>query len=380
MEKSDHRFFAETYLDNRAEFRALLTKVKDYWPEACLKSHPLRGFEDQLTTEVIEAAPLRDNDLLLMLSCGLHGIEGYIGNAVIRLFAEEYLHCLNPETTGLIFASPINPWGMDKRRRVNENNVDLNRNFIYDPQLVRDHVNARYSELELFLNPPSPLKQVRGLFFFLQLLGRYVRMGSGSFREAVHMGQYVNPKGLYYGGKSFEESAVIMNNIFYNTIEPYKKVLFIDMHSGYGPRYQMTLVNSVHESRASGDLVKEFNYPLVVKTNPEEFYQMQGDMIDYFYLLMKDLYPEKPFYATSFEFGTYGDSLPAALKSLEAMINENRVYHYGAVSAKAAEQAIADFSELFYPLEEKWRLKAISDARQAFHGILKEEGFINGGS
>lgn len=375
MGKSDLRFFAETYSENRSEFRALLDKVRNYWPHADLKSHVLRGFEDHLTTEIIQATPQKEKQFLLILSCGLHGIEGYIGNAVIRLFTEEYLQHLNPDHTGIILVSPINPWGMFNRRRVNKNNVDLNRNFIFDPLLVRKQVNPRYSEVESFLNPPSPLRQVTGISFFFELFSCYLKMGAASFREAIHMGQFNYPKGLYYGGKGFEESAGIMNNIFYNTIEPYKRVLFIDMHSGYGPRYQMTLVNSIYESRASGDLIKLFNYPLVVKTNPEEFYQMQGDMVDYFYQLMYDRYPAKQFYATSFEFGTYGESLFAAMKSLKTMINENRVYHYGAESDSSAGQAKLDFSELFYPLEEKWRLKAIEDSRQAFTGILKAEDF-----
>ncbi len=375
MGNSDLRFFAETYAENRSEFRDLLAKVRQYWPNADLESHSLGGFEDQLTTEIIRAAPHKENKFLLMISCGLHGIEGYIGNAVIRLFTEEFLQYLNPDHTGLILVSPINPWGMSNRRRVNENNVDLNRNFIYDPHLVRNQVNPRYREVEPFLNPPSSLRQAAGFSFYLDFFKYYLKMGTASFREAVHMGQFNYPGGLYYGGEDFEESAGVMNDLFYNAIEPYQRVLFIDMHSGYGPRYQMTLVNSIYESRASGDLINKFNYPLVVKTNPEEFYQMQGDMVDYFYLLMRDRYPDKYFYATSFEFGTYGESFFASLKSLRTMINENRVFHQGADSESAAGQAKLDFSELFYPLEEKWRLKAIEDSRQAFTGILKAEVF-----
>lgn len=375
MGNSDQDYFVETYAEGRIKFRALLDRVRLHWPDASLESHMLEQTEEDLATDIIRARPLKQEERLLVLSCGLHGIEGYIGSATIRLFVEEYLQFLDPQTTGLILICPINPWGMANHRRVNENNVDLNRNFIYDRELDRKKVNSRYREIDHFLNPTSTLQYTANPRFYFQLISKYLKMGSAAFREAVHMGQYRYPKGLYYGGQDFECSAKVINSLFREAVTPYSRVLLIDMHSGYGPRYQMTLVNSIHEERSSEELVEKFKYPLVVKTNPEEFYQMQGDMVDYFYLLMNDLYPEKHFYATSFEFGTYGQSFLAGLRSLRTMINENCLFHNGSKEGKAADQATHDFKELFYPEEGKWRIKALQDARQAFSGILQTEGY-----
>ncbi|MDZ4133751.1 MAG: DUF2817 domain-containing protein, partial [Dethiobacteria bacterium] len=151
--------------------------------------------------------------------------------------------------------------------------------------------------------------------------------------------------------------------------------LLIDMHSGYGPRYQMTMVNSRYEQRASTDLQEIFNYPLIAKTDPQEFYQMQGDMVDYYYQLINDRYPGKRFFATSFEFGTYGESLGAVLRSYRTMVNENRFYHHGAKNERVAIRVKRDFDNLFIPRENEWRKKALQDARQAFSGILKAEGY-----
>ena len=202
-----------------------------------------------------------------------------------------------------------------------------------------------------------------------------VTMGLARFRETVLFGQYSFPKGLYYGGKGFEQSAEVMNNLLCKAIVDFEDIMLIDTHSGYGPRYQMTLVNSVHEERDSDDLQKAFDYPQVAKTDPDEYYQMQGDMVDYLYLLKKELFPEKRLYATSFEFGTYGDSLRMSLRSYKAMINENRLFHYGAKNDRVAQQARIDFDELFNPQEMHWREKAIQDARQALSGIIRAEGF-----
>ncbi len=372
-------YYAETYEANRADFRTLLGEVKSYWPAAELSHYPIEAGDEDLTIDLIRALPINERKQLIFLSTALHGIEGYVGAAVVKLFVKEYLHQLNPDDTGLYLVHAINPWGMKHCRRVNENNVDLNRNFIFKQSNEEKELNRAYDQAHSFLNPQKPLKSVSNPFFYLKLLNQILSMGLANFREAVLYGQYRYPQGLYYGGIGFERSTKILSSLFQEAASSCKRFLLIDMHSGYGPRYQMTLVNSIHEKRASADLQAAFNYPLVAKSDPDEFYQMQGDMVDYLYQVMESQFPGKYFYATSFEFGTFGSSFGAVVQSLKAMINENRVSQYGAVSEKEAARARHVFCELFYPAEEKWREKVLHDARTAYTGILKAEKFIEQG-
>ena len=148
------------------------------------------------------------------------------------------------------------------------------------------------------------------------------------------------------------------------------------MHTGYGPRYQMSLVNSALEVRTSQEFVEKFDYPLVVAANPEEFYAIRGDMIDYVYTLRRHEFPEKKMYATSFEFGTLGDGVKGQIGSPRTMMFENRLYWHGSVNDKLAERVKYDFEELFNPVATDWRAKAVADADQAFMGILKAEGYL----
>lgn len=167
-----------------------------------------------------------------------------------------------------------------------------------------------------------------------------------------------------------------MISLFEELAAAYSQILLLDMHTGYGPRYQMSIVNSNQEPRSSPELARAFNYQAVSKTNPEEFYAIKGDMIDYFYSLVEDHYPGLRFYAAAFEFGTLGESLPAQIRSIKALVNEKRLHHYGAVSARAEKKARHDYNEQYYPVETKWRETVLKDARQAFEGILQSEGFI----
>jgi hypothetical protein len=370
-------YYTDTYEKSRSDFRSFLGEIKKKWPAAELYKFPVEAGSDDLTIDLIKALPVKEMKRLLFLSTGLHGIEGYVGSAVLKLFIKEYMPQLNPDLTGLYLVHAINPWGMKHRRRVNENNVDLNRNFIYEKNSMFKDANTTYEQAHDLLNPQQPLSSAASPLYYLKLFNLILRMGPANFREAVLYGQYRFPQGLYYGGKGFERSTEVLSSLFQEAAASAEQFLLIDMHTGYGPRYQMTIVNSIHEKRTSTDLQDAFDYPQVAKADPNEFYQMQGDMIDYLYQFMNGQFPGKFFYATSFEFGTLGSSFAAVIKSLKAMINENRVSHHGAASEKVAEKARYDFCELFFPAEKRWREKALLDARQAFTGILKAEKFIN---
>ena len=369
------KLFSESYAESRSKFYASLEQVRLFWPEAEIRSYAIGKAEDNLAVEVIAAPALDRQDKVILLTSGLHGIEGYIGTAVTGLFIDEFLKTLDPANTGLFIVHAINPWGMWKRRRTNENNVDLNRNFIYVWEAADASLGCRYDRINSFLNPINPLKMSSRAFFGARLTYKMLPMGAKNFKEVILMGQYLHPKGIYYGGRGYEASAQVMIDLFKELAASCHRLLVLDMHSGYGPRYQMTIVNSINEPRDSLALQKAFGYPLVAKTNPFEFYAMQGDMVDFFYKLVGKEFPELSFYGTSFEFGTLGEYPLNKLRSLKTMIDENRLFHYGTLSPGAELKVREAFNELFIPQEQRWREKALQDARQALFGILQCEGF-----
>jgi hypothetical protein len=99
-------------------------------------------------------------------------------------------------------------------------------------------------------------------------------------------------------------------------------------------------------------------------------------MIDYIYALQQNEFPQTKLYATSFEFGTYGNTLHGLIHSPRVMIHENRAYWHGAASDETLARAKHGFEELFNPAARDWREKAVADADRAFTGILKAEGFV----
>ena len=376
--------FPRSYEGSRARFRQNLDRVQQFWPDARLVAHRISSAEG-LTIDWIEANPLVSCERLFILTIGEHGIEAYVGSAVMQVLIDEFLHRLPAETTGLLLVHAINPWGMKYRRRVNSQNVDLNRNFIWDAYECLDGemsfepaYNQDYDRLTSFLNPQKSVRsRLAGqIVFYLRLLRSLLRNGANTLRKYPTLGQYHDPRGIYFGGSQLQEETQVVMKLFRRQFQSFRQILHLDIHTGYGPRYQMSLVNSSIEPRESAWLANEFHYPSVMKANGEEFYEIQGDMIDYVYNLIYDEFPDKGLYATSLEFGTIGNSWLANLRDLRTLILENQLYWYGSYSSAARAWVKREFEELYFPSEGKWRTKAISDARRALEGILRAEGYF----
>jgi hypothetical protein len=372
-----HGYFPASYTASRARFRENLALVRRLWPSVRLERQTLDPDAD-LTTDWITAQAGDTRQHLLMLTTGEHGVEGFVGSAILQLFLSECMHLLDPHTTSLLLVHAINPWGMQNWRRVNPENVDLNRNFMLDTAGFDPGFNPAYRKLHGLLNPTGPanILAIDTVAFAAGLTTSFIRHGVHNFKNAVLMGQYHTANGIYYGGCQLQPETRMMMRLYEQATRGYEHIVHVDMHTGFGPRYQMSLVNSALEKRDSAAFRQSFDYPLVVKGNATEFYQIQGDMVDWVYHLISHTAPAARLYATAFEFGTFGNSLRATLRSLRAMILENRLHQHGAASGAGGSRIRSEFRELFYPTEARWREKALADARQALRGILRSEGLI----
>ena len=64
----------------------------------------------------------------LLHTSGMHGVEGFAGSAIQLALLQRPLSL--PPDGAVVLVHGLNPYGMAWLRRVNENNVDLNRNFL----------------------------------------------------------------------------------------------------------------------------------------------------------------------------------------------------------------------------------------------------------
>lgn len=207
-----------------------------------------------------------------------------------------------------------------------------------------------------------------------------ITKGQAAVTKAALLGQHHTPNGFYYGGTGYQEGTRVAMDLYRCALEKYRSVIQIDMHTGYGPRYQMSIIVPPLDPLTSEETSRKFNYPLVLKINAEEFYDISGDMAAYYYRLRNRDFPDRHLFACGFEFGTFGESLPARIRSLRAMVFENQLHWHGARDEKIARLVQKEFEELYFPQETKWRAKTLADGRQALEGMLRAHQLLGSSS
>lgn len=313
---------------------------------------------------------------LIVLTTGVHGMEGYIGSVMLDVFFEEIYPTLDTANTGILVVANINPYGMKYMRRYNENNVDLNRNFIEDWDSFDRTSNKQYPKVLSFLQPVGKIGNAfwHEIAFYLSLAKVAIVSGADTISEALLTGQYEYEDGVYYGGDGDEISTAYLKCVFADCLDgEYENIVHVDIHSGYGPRYNMVIFNSAQDPTTEEEAKAAFGYDYIIATDSEDFYATFGDTTDYFYRLSKSSGSDKELYSTCFEFGTIGDSFIDSILSLKYTVDENRQHKYPTNHSLTEEVVRENYYELFYPTETEWREKTIVDFKDAMSGVLESK-------
>ena len=359
--------FADTYGDVRSRIGKLCADLG-----ADMYSYPIDE-ADGLYIDSFYLPAEQQQTNLIVLTTGVHGMEGYIGSVMLEVFFGDIYPTLDTGSTGILVVANVNPYGMKYFRRYNENNVDLNRNFILDWDSFDLASNQEYPKVDTFLGPTGKIGNAlwHEAGFYLSLGKTAITDGAGTISDALLTGQYEYPQGVYYGGSGDEASTTYLKDVFSRCLDSaYDNIIHIDIHSGYGPRYNMVIFNSVFETMTEAESVEAFGYDHVIAFDSESFYATTGDTTDFFYRLSQQKQADASLFSTCFEFGTIGDEFFDTILSLKYTIDENRNHWYPTDNALSAEILRQNYLELYYPTETAWRQKTIQDFLTATQGIL----------
>ena len=365
--------FFDEYEDVRNHFLETAEKLMTENENSDLYSHVINKNED-LYIDTLYLPSKTDQTNLIVLTTGVHGIEGYIGSVMLDVFWKEIYPQIDKENTGVLVIANVNPYGMKYHRSYNENNVDLNRNFILDWNSFDMAVNKDYPKVDKFLGPQKRMKNAlwHEAGFYISMVGQVATKGVDAISNALLGGQYEFPEGVYYGGAGDEKSTTYVKDVFEWTLEDsnYENVVHIDVHSGYGPRYNMVIFNSVYETMNEAETKALFGYNNVISYDSESFYATTGDTTDFYYRLKDKMGSDTTLFSTCFEFGTIGDSFLDSIISMKYTIEENQNHWYPTTDKIMNEIVKERYQELFYPTEMEWREKTVADFAAAVKGVL----------
>ncbi len=233
------RGLTATYADSRRRFldaasarHAAITS----WP------HPLTGMEgDELAIDVAVVGAEDPSTTLLIVS-GTHGVEGFTGSALQHHWLAGWDGRL-PAGLRVVLLHAFNPYGFSWVRRVNEDNVDLNRNFIDWSQ--PPPANEDYGGIAHLLVPDDWSEQTQEATT-LQLLAHAEEIGFDRLQEVVSGGQYTHPTGVFHGGSGPVWSHRWLVEHVDDLVAGARRLVIVDLHTGLGPWGHGELIS--HES------------------------------------------------------------------------------------------------------------------------------------
>lgn len=339
--------FSPDYNAAATRFRESAAKVG-----ARLERHPIHedDTEPTLTIDVATiGAPAPRHTVLV--SSGLHGVEGFFGSAIqLGWLSGLATGASLPEGVAVVLVHAVNPFGFAHRRRVNEDNVDLNRNFV-DPPERYEGAPAGYAALNPLLNPASPPARFEP--FKLKALWHIRRFGMPALKAAVAGGQYQFARGLFFGGHTASSSTRLIRGRLPRWVGDASRTIHIDLHSGLGTfGHHRLLLLEPADSPAVEWYRATFGHEVVEPSADAEntAYDAAGTLGGW---AMSKLGPARYRLVTA-EFGTY-----PIVRVLGALRAENRAHHFGRPGSPAVERAKTELVECFCPVSEQWRTQVV---------------------
>jgi hypothetical protein len=171
----------------------------------------------------------REAKKALLLISATHGVEGYFGSGVQTGLLREGIDA--PKNTKIVMLHALNPYGFSWDRRVNEDNADINRNFV---DHRRPPVNRAYDALADAVAPKN-LSAANWKDANARLKEFSRKHGDFALQAAISKGQYRHPDGLYYGGVREAWSHAMLRDVLREELRDVKKLIVIDFHTGLGP-------------------------------------------------------------------------------------------------------------------------------------------------
>lgn len=296
----------------------------------------------------------RDPERAVVVSSGVHGVEGFFGSAVQLACLKDLARRGCPEADRYVLIHAINPFGFAHLRRFNEDNIDLNRNFHANPEDYRGAPEA-YRELDPLLNPTSPPSRLEP--FLLKALWKQWRVGLPALKQAIAGGQHEYPRGLFYGGHAPAASMRIVQDHIASWVGAAPHVVHLDLHTGLGSYGGYRLLLGDPDNAALAWYEAAFGARFVEPfARPEgTAYRTAGGFGPW----LQDRFGAQRYRFATAEFGTYH-----AIRVLAALRAENRAHFYGSAGSAAVLRAKARLLECFCPRDLRWRRQVLQSGLQ----------------
>jgi hypothetical protein len=323
------------------------------------QTHPQRGPDGgELAIDLAWLGP-RDARRVLVLISGTHGVEGYQGSAAQIGFLQQTGSALPADTAALLIHG-LNPHGFAWVRRVNEDNIDINRNYLDFSRPLP--ANPGYAEVHAMILPealtPAALGQVQQ-----QLLAYMARVGKAAAATAITGGQYTHPDGIFYGGQRLCWSNRQLADIAGQYLQLARVICVVDHHTGLGPVGHTELI--CRHAAGSRELALARAWLGDDVTSPAQGESASAVIDGNVRMAFGNLCPQAQVVAVCAEVGTAPET-----QVLAALLADNWLHQRGVPLSALGDGVRRQLMAAFCPPDAGWRTQAFERAMALHRSAL----------
>jgi hypothetical protein len=292
---------------------------------------------------------------LLLLSSATHGVEGFCGSGCQVALLHDEVVLAEAERAGVavLMLHALNPYGFSHLRRTNEDNVDLNRNFVDFRAPVPE--NPGYAELHPHLLPESWPPPADDEAWLKAWIGRN---GEKAYQAAVSGGQYAHPDGMFYGGVRPTWSNATLRAVLRAEAAPRQRLGWIDFHTGLGPRGHGEKIYAGRDNATQVARAKAW-----WGNDVTSYYDGSSSSSRVTGVLCSAAYDECPrteITAIALEYGTYDLE-----RTLQAFRAEHWLHTHPQAPAAQRDEIKREMRDVFYVDSDDWKAMVYTQARSA---------------
>ena len=353
MADADLAAFSPDYWTAREKFRdaarASGASLEDYVNPAA----PPPGRDGTLTTDVaVLGSP--DAGRVLLVNAGTHGVEAFAGSAIEIGFLAGRPRL--PDDVRVVMVHAINPHGFAWLRRVTEENVDLNRNFVdHDGQHPS---NDAYDALHPALCPER--WDTASLAEMERAIEEYVdKHGAFALQAVVTRGQYDHPDGIFYGGRQATWSNTTFRGIVDRHLAGARRIAFIDLHTGLGAYGDAEMIGGGWMGDRYGDIA----------ATPPPGKSSSAPLVGVIARAVREAAGGADVTSATLEFGTY-----PVRDVLHALLADNWLHAHGDIDSALGREIKADIRKRLFPDEADWKKRVLAKGVEILNRALEGLG------
>lgn len=350
------RYFSQDYVEAQSRFREGATKLG-----FSLESHSIgvQGPDGNDLEFDVACSTGGDPSRVIVLSSGVHGVEGYFGSAVQMAMLEQWTQAGMPSAK-VVMLHGLNAYGFAWSRRFNEENIDPNRNFLLPGEAFSGSPPG-YAELDSFLNPKRPPFSFEP--FKVKAAWLIMQHGMKKLRSAIATGQYDYPQGLFFGGQGPSRMQSILQQHMPRWLEGSEQVIHLDFHTGLGDWATWKLLIDYKLTDLQRETLTQCFGPESFEANDDSdiAYDARGGFGQW---CVAQKYAQHYLFACA-EFGTY-----PAVKVLAGLRAENQAHHWGRAEDTSTRKAKQRLKNLFCPESPQWRETVVQESLKLIHQAL----------